>query len=58
MSKRKNLERRRKTKLAKHAHNIVNNLTPEQQDRLAELLAKAVTDATPNNPATSETTGK
>ena len=58
MSKRKNLERRRKARMAKHAHNIVTNLTPEQQDKLAELLAKAVTDAPPSDPNGGQTAGK
>jgi Spy/CpxP family protein refolding chaperone len=44
MSKRKNLKKRSNAKLKKAARELVQKLTPEQQDKLAELLAKAVTD--------------
>jgi Spy/CpxP family protein refolding chaperone len=49
MSKRKNLEKRAKTKMAKAANSIVSKLTPEQQDRLAELLAQKVAENVTNN---------
>jgi Spy/CpxP family protein refolding chaperone len=50
MSRRKNLQKRAKARLQKAALNVVTKLTPEQQDKLAQLLAKAVaTDATNNN---------
>jgi len=44
MSKRKNLERRRVKKLKRHAETIVSKLTAEQQDRLADIIAKKVTN--------------
>ena len=53
MSKRRNLERKRQQKLQRAAHGIVSKLTQEQQDRLAELLAKAVTDAKPSDTPSS-----
>lgn len=55
MSKRKNLAKRKQAKLEKAAIGIVNNMTPEQQDKLIELLAKAVTDASGNNSPSTET---
>lgn len=42
MSKRRNLERKRQQKMRRAAYGIVSKLTIEQQDRLAETLAKAV----------------
>jgi Spy/CpxP family protein refolding chaperone len=49
MSKRKNLEKRAKAKMARAANEIVKKLTPEQQDKLAEILAKAVAENVANN---------
>ena len=53
MSKRRNLERKRQQKLQRAARGIVSKLTQEQQDRLAEMLAKAVTDARPTDTTVS-----
>lgn len=59
MSKRTNLAKRSKRKLNKAALDIVKNLTLEQQQKLAELLDKAVfTDVADNNPLRGETTGQ
>lgn len=59
MSRRRNLEKRSKTRLQTAARDIVSKLTPEQQDKLAELLAKAVVEnATNNDPLRGKTTGQ
>lgn len=59
MSKRRNLARRAKKRLHNAAEALVKNLTPEQQDELVKMLAKAViADAQATNTVSSETTGK
>jgi hypothetical protein len=58
MSKRRNLERKRKEKLKRHATAIISKLSQEQQDRLAEALAKAVTNAGLSDSTATETTGQ
>jgi Spy/CpxP family protein refolding chaperone len=59
MSKRREQERRAKKRMQTAAEGIVKKLTPEQQDRLVELLAKAVTsDVADTDTLRTETTGK
>jgi truncated hemoglobin YjbI len=58
MSKRRELERRAKKRLLTQAHLLVGKLTEEQQDRLAEILAKAVTNAETDDSLRTETAGQ
>jgi hypothetical protein len=58
MSKRREQARRAKKRLQTQANAIVQKLTEEQQNRLVELLAKAVTNAETSDTLRSETAGK
>lgn len=58
MSKRREQARRAKKRLQTHAKAIVQKLTEEQQDRLVELLAKAVTDVPTDDSVRTKTAGK
>lgn len=58
MSKRREQARRAKKRLQTAAEGIVKKLTPEQQDRLVELLAKAVTDVPIDDSLRPETSRK
>jgi hypothetical protein len=59
MSKRRNLNRRAKKRLNNAAEKLVQNLTPEQQDELVKVLAKAViADAQTRDTVSGQTAGK